>query len=54
MKHHNGRIDKEFLRKTVDDFSQNFYVCGPPKFVESIGKMLKELGAKPDSIVFEQ
>lgn len=54
VKHHNGRIDKEFLRKTVDDFSQNFYVCGPPKFVESIGAMLKELGAKPDSIVFEQ
>jgi hypothetical protein len=49
----NGRIDKEFLEKEIQDFSQNFYVCGPPPFVRAIKKSLKELGAKTDSIVIE-
>ena len=50
----NGRVDEDFLRKYVDDFSRNFYVCGPKKMVEDIKKILDGLGASSDSIVFEE
>jgi ferredoxin-NADP reductase len=49
----NGFITKEYLQEVIDDFSQEFYVCGPPPFNKSIIKYLKELGAEPESIVFE-
>ena len=48
-----GRIDKDFLEKEIEDFSQSFYICGPPPFVRAIKKPLKELGTKTDSIVIE-
>jgi ferredoxin-NADP reductase len=44
------RIDKNFLKKHVVDFQENFYVCGPPKFTEDIKKILMELGAKQENI----
>lgn len=49
-----GRIDKAFLKEQVDDFSKQFYVCGPPQMVEDVNKALKELGASPESVVFEE
>jgi hypothetical protein len=49
-----GRIDKEYLQKQIDDFSQKFYVCGPPPMIEDIVDMLKELGAKENNIVIEE
>jgi len=49
-----GRIDKEFLKKHLKDFSQHFYVCGPDAMVADIMAALKELGAKPDALVFEK
>lgn len=54
IKHHHGRIDEQFLKSNVKDFSQNFYVCGPPKFIEGITQILKNLGAEPDSVVIEE
>jgi ferredoxin-NADP reductase len=48
------RIDKKFLQDEVDDFTKNFYVCGPDEMVTQISKTLKKLGARPDSVVFEQ
>jgi ferredoxin-NADP reductase len=48
-----GRIDETFLRKHVKDFGQNFYVCGPPPFVQAITETLKTLGASADKIQFE-
>lgn len=48
-----GRIDREWLEHRVDDFSQNFYVCGPPAMVEDIQEILKSLGADPEALVFE-
>lgn len=48
------RIDKAFLQSNLTDLSQNFYVCGPPPFVEAITTALRELGAEPDAVVFEQ
>jgi cytochrome-b5 reductase len=49
-----GRIDFDFLRSTIDDFSQRFYVCGPPPFVNSVNAALIELGAVPDGLIFEK
>lgn len=46
-------IDKDFLKEHIDDFSMNFYVCGPPKMTDDITKALEDLGAKTDSLVFE-
>jgi ferredoxin-NADP reductase len=48
-----GRVDMDFLKKHVTDFSQNFYVCGPPSMVESVSEALVELGADADLIVKE-
>lgn len=49
-----ARIDKAFLLKNVKDFSKPFYICGPDKMVEEISGILKELGADPESVVFEK
>lgn len=49
-----GFIDKDFLALQIDDFDQPFYVCGPMKFNENMMNYLKDLGADPDSLVFEE
>ncbi|MCK4602740.1 MAG: flavodoxin reductase [Phycisphaerae bacterium] len=49
-----GFVDSDFLKKHVQDFSQNFYLCGPPKMVKSLKANLKQLGAKAESVVFEE
>lgn len=49
-----GFIDKEFLEEQVDDFGQPFYVCGPMAFNDAMTEYLKELGADPDALVFEE
>jgi len=49
-----GRIDRNFLSERINDFSQPFYVCGPPEFVESIKDHLGSLGASAESLVFEE
>jgi ferredoxin-NADP reductase len=48
------RIDEDLLKKNIRNFSQHFYVCGPEPFTKSITDMLENLGAKPDSVVFEK
>jgi cytochrome-b5 reductase len=50
----NRRIDQAFLKEKIHDFSGHFYVCGPPIFVDHVNGALKELGANPDALVFEQ
>jgi cytochrome-b5 reductase len=47
------RIDKAFLAEKIDDFNQPFYVCGPPGFMEAVNGALEELGADPQSLIFE-
>lgn len=49
-----GFIDKESLESQIDNFDQPFYVCGPEPFNDAIMKYLKELGASPDALVFEE
>ena len=48
------RIDKDFLKNNIKDFNQHFYVCGPKQFVSNINSTLTDLGANPDSLVFER
>lgn len=49
-----GYIDKEFLDSKINDFDQAFYVCGPESFNDSMMEYLKELGADPDALIFEE
>jgi len=49
-----GRIDEKFLKEHVTDFKQHFYVCGPDAFNEALLKHLNNLGANPDTLVFEK
>ncbi|MCC5913101.1 MAG: flavodoxin reductase [Balneolaceae bacterium] len=51
---YDGHIDKEFLKSKISDFSQSFYVCGPQPFNEAMQNYLKELGANPEALVFEE
>jgi ferredoxin-NADP reductase len=48
------RIDIDFLAEAIDDFAQNFYVCGPPGFMQAANSALQELGASPQNLVFEK
>jgi ferredoxin-NADP reductase len=49
----NGRIDRFFLSRHIEDFNQRFYLCGPPLFVASMKQILLELGAASESLVWE-
>lgn len=49
-----GFIDKDFLADRIDDFDQPFYVCGPMAFNDAMMEYLKELGADPEGLVFEE
>ena len=49
-----GRINKSLLEKYVNDFSVNFYLCGPKGMVDNLTSVLKSLEAKTESIVLEE
>ena len=49
-----GRIDVNLIKNYVDDFSQHYYLCGPGKFVVAMKEVLSSLGAKAESVVFEE
>ncbi len=53
-KYDQRRIDADFLKAEVTDFSKYFYVCGPDAMVAAITETLKQLGARADSLVFEK
>jgi len=48
------RITKEFLKKNISNYDQQFYVCGPEIFNDTVLKALGELGAHPEALVFEK
>ncbi|MGX7666119.1 FAD-binding oxidoreductase [Flavobacterium pedocola] len=48
------RIDRNFLIENIVNFSQNFYVCGPEDFVTTVKNILLDLGASPETIIFEE
>lgn len=46
-----GRIDKKLIQDSVKNLKEtDFYMVGPPPFVEEMEKILSELGVKEDSI----
>ena len=47
------RIDREMLIALVQNFDQRFYLCGPQEFVDDLSRMLLDLGATSESLVFE-
>ena len=49
-----GFMDKDFLKDQISDFDQPFYVCGPMPFNEAMMEYLKELGADPEALIFEE
>jgi ferredoxin-NADP reductase len=51
---YNKRIDKQYLKDTIKNFNQHFYVCGPEKFTEAITNDLVELGADVQEVVIEK
>jgi len=48
------RIDKAFLAEHIDDFGQPLYICGPPGFMDAVNDGLEDLGADPESLIFER
>jgi ferredoxin-NADP reductase len=53
-KYYNQKIDKDFIKKLVNDFNQHFYICGPDKFVKDIHDILNELTVSEELIVIEK
>jgi ferredoxin-NADP reductase len=49
-----GPIDEAFLRRHITDFKRHFYICGPDPMVAALSGIVSELGATPDSVVFEK
>ena len=49
-----GLIDRAYLEKVVDDFGQQFYLCGPDPMIKDLKATLTDLGAEPDALVFEE
>ncbi len=46
-----GRIDKEMVKNNVKKIKDaDFYIVGPPPFVQEMEKIINELGVKEDSI----
>lgn len=50
----NKKINKNFLKKEIENFNQYFYVCGPPGFVSDIKKDLIKLGTKEEKIITDK
>jgi ferredoxin-NADP reductase len=48
------KVNQDLLKEKINDFSQNFYLCGPPPMVADMKKYLKELGVRDDRIIFEK
>lgn len=49
-----GRIDKDMLQRLVGSTDEQFYVCGPDDMVEDINAALKDMGADPEGLTFEE
>jgi ferredoxin-NADP reductase len=47
-------IDRDFLKREIKDLSKPCYICGPDKMVSGLSAALTEIGANPESLVFEK
>lgn len=48
------RIDADFLKRHIPDFSQNFYLCGPDAMVKDLRGFLEDLGATVANVTWEK
>lgn len=48
-----GMINEDFLKKNVKNFTQQFYVCGPPPMMDAVLRQLKKLGVGDNAITVE-
>lgn len=48
-----GYITEEFLRKHISEYTEHFYVCGPPPMMEAVEKHLAAIGINQSLIVEE-
>jgi ferredoxin-NADP reductase len=53
-RYHNDFLNEAFFNKQNLDINKQFYVCGPPKMIESVNEILQKRGAKADNVVFEK
>lgn len=51
--YHFGRIDQDFLKREISDFSQYFYICGQRKMMEVLRNLLIEMGADEKKVIIE-
>jgi hypothetical protein len=51
--YYNGFISEALLRAVIKDFNTNFYVCGPPPMMDSVMKVLGNIGVEKKSITLE-
>ncbi len=51
--YHQGYVSKELLEEHVTDFSNMFYLCGPPPMMKAVLSDLKELGVDDRQIIRE-
>ena len=51
--YHYGMISEDFLAKICNDFSRQFYVCGPPPMMKVVLKQLNNLGVGKNAITVE-
>lgn len=52
--HPHGHIDGALLDAHVSDWSQIFYVCGPPPMEEALGELLRERDVPDARIIHEE
>ena len=50
----NRKIDADYLKEKINNFSQYFYICGPDAMIESVKGMLQNLGVNKEKIVIEE
>lgn len=48
-----GFVDEACLRQHVSDFSQNFYLCGPPPMMRAVTDLLAGLGVDKKAVTMD-
>jgi ferredoxin-NADP reductase len=48
-----GFITEGFLKEHIKDFGRNIYLCGPPKMMDSVEKILAGLNVDEKLIIKE-
>lgn len=51
--YHYGRVTEEFLKENITDFTQQFYICGPPPMIKEVENQLVNLGVNKKLITKE-